>query len=128
MTALGDACLSPRGIARRRIREVWPACRAALLLLALTGGSGGCAVYQTYEKCGLHGCPGDEKITADIRLQFSRQRFLEPNAIRVQTLDRVVFLDGVVSSGLEIDAAETIARGVPGVERVVNSIVVSTAR
>jgi osmotically-inducible protein OsmY len=98
------------------------------LLLGLAGALSGCAVVETYEKCGLHGCPGDEKITSDIRLEFSRQRFLEPNAIRVQTLDRVVFLDGVVSSGLEIDAAEAIARGEPGVARVVNSIVVSTAR
>jgi BON domain-containing protein len=50
------------------------------------------------------------------------------NVIRVQTLNHVVYLDGVVSSGLEIDAAESIARDVPGVARVVNSIVVSTAR
>jgi osmotically-inducible protein OsmY len=40
----------------------------------------------------------------------------------------VVFLDGVVDSGLEIDTAESIARKVPDVTRVVSSIVVSTAR
>jgi osmotically-inducible protein OsmY len=43
-------------------------------------------------------------------------------------MDRVVYLDGVVSSGLEVDAAESIARKVPGVARVLNSIVVSNSR
>ncbi len=94
----------------------------------LAGASSGCAVYSTYEKCGWRGCPGDAEITAAVQLQFSRQPFLEPNAIRVQTLDRVVFLDGVVSSGLEVNAAESIADRVPGVARVVNSIAVSTSR
>jgi osmotically-inducible protein OsmY len=75
----------------------------------------------------LHGCPGDAKITAEIVSQFNQSRFLEPT-IRVQTMDHVVYLDGVVSSGLEIDAAGSIARQVPGVARVLNSIVVSNSR
>jgi osmotically-inducible protein OsmY len=40
----------------------------------------------------------------------------------------VVYLDGEVASGLEIDSAESIARKVPDVAHVVNSIVVSTTR
>jgi osmotically-inducible protein OsmY len=40
-------------------------------------------------------------------------------------LNHVVFLDGVVASGLEIDTAGSIAREAPDVARVVNSIVVS---
>jgi osmotically-inducible protein OsmY len=102
--------------------------RCAALLLAIGGAICGCAVYNTFEKCGLQGCPGDAQISAAVRSQFVRHPFLEPNVIRVQTLNHVVYLDGVVSSGLEIDAAESIARDVPGVARVVNSIVVSTAR
>jgi osmotically-inducible protein OsmY len=91
----------------------------------LTGALPGCALYNTYEKCGLHGCPGDAKITADIVSQFHQHSDLEPNAIAVQTLDRVVYLHGLVSSGLEIDTAESIARSAPGVARVVSSIAVS---
>jgi osmotically-inducible protein OsmY len=98
------------------------------LTLPMTGCLSGCALYHTYEKCGLHGCPGDAKITADIRSQFNQRSFLEPNAIRVQTLNHVVYLGGVVVSGLEIDTAETIARNVPDVVGVVNSIVVSPSR
>ena len=102
--------------------------RSCAILLVLTGAPCGCAVYNAYEKCGFHGCPGDAKITAEVRSRLDRCRFLEPNTIRVQTLDHVVFLEGVVSSGLEIGAAESIALKVPGVARVMNSIAVSTAR
>jgi len=55
-------------------------------------------------------------------LQLSRCSFLEPNVIRVQTMDHVVYLNGAVTSGLEIGTAESIARQVPGVAEVVNSI------
>jgi hypothetical protein len=94
----------------------------------LTGALSGCALYNTYEKCGFRGCPGDAKITADVVLQLNRCSFLEPNAISVQTMDHVVYLNGVVRSGLEIGTAESIADQVPGVARVVNSIAVFTAR
>jgi osmotically-inducible protein OsmY len=103
------------------------AWRAAVIVM-LSGAVSGCALYDTYEKCGLRGCPGDARITAEVRSRFSQTFFLEPNVIRVQTVDRVVYLDGVVSSGLEVDAAESIARKVPGVARVLNSIVVSNSR
>jgi osmotically-inducible protein OsmY len=102
-------------------------CAWAFILI-LTGALSGCALYNTYEKCGLHGCPGDTKITADVLAQLNQCLFLEPNAISVQTLDHVVFLNGVVRSDLEIDAAESIARSVPGVARVLNSVVVSNSR
>jgi osmotically-inducible protein OsmY len=100
-------------------------CALAFVLI-LTGTLSGCAVYNTYEKCGIYGCPADAKITADILAQFSKRLDLEPNAITVQTLDHVVYLYGVVSSSLEIDTAESIARKVPGVTGVVNSMVAQT--
>jgi len=100
-------------------------CALAFVLI-LTGALSGCALYNTYEKCGFYGCPGDAKITADIRVQFRQRLDLEPNAITVQTLDHVVYLYGVVSSSLEIDTAESITRKVPGVTGVVNSMVAQT--
>ena len=72
-----------------------------LSLVCLTLGSG-CAVYR---KCGLEGCPGDARITAE-----------------VQTLEKVVYLTGVVSTDLQREAAEAVALRAPGVKRVVNSI------
>jgi BON domain len=112
---------------RRTLQRDYAIC-AFVFVLSSAGALSGCALYNTYEKCGFHGCPGDAKITAEVRSKFYQNSFLEPYAIRVQTVDHVVYLDGVVSSGLEIGAAESIARKVPGVARVLNSIVVSNPR
>jgi hypothetical protein len=109
-------CTVPPGRGAQRILCVW------VSILFLTSALSGCALYDTYEKCGFRGCPGDAKITADVVIQLNRCSFLEPNAIRVQTWDHVVYLNGGVASGLEIGTAESIARQVPGVAGVVNSI------
>jgi osmotically-inducible protein OsmY len=111
----------PRSLIRMRRSS----CVLALILV-LTATLSGCAVCRTYEKCGLQGCPGDKEITAQILSQFSQHLDLEPNAINVQTLDHVVYLNGLVSSGLEIYEAEAIARQVPGVTDVVNSVAQSS--
>lgn len=95
---------------------------ALALVVNLSGALSGCAVYNTYEKCGLYGCRDDANITADINAQFRKRLDLEPNAIKVQTLDHVVYLYGLVSSSLEINTAESIAAKVPGVTEVVSSI------
>jgi osmotically-inducible protein OsmY len=100
-------------------------CALAFVLI-LTGVLSGCAAYKTYENCGLHGCPGDATITADVLAKFNERLDLEPNAITVQTLDHVVYLYGLVSSSLEISTAESIARKVPGVTGVVNSMAAET--
>jgi osmotically-inducible protein OsmY len=97
------------------------------LVLVLTATLSGCAVYQTYKKCGFENCPGDKEITAQILKQFSQHLDLEPNAIKVETADHVVYLSGLVSSSLEIYTAEKIVRQVPGVRDVVNSIVAQTS-
>lgn len=100
-------------------------CSVAFVLV-FTDVLSGCAVYNMYEKCGFHGCSGDAKISAAILARFRQHSELEPNAINVQTLDHMVYLYGVVSSSLEIDTAESIARKVSGVQGVVNSVVAQT--
>jgi osmotically-inducible protein OsmY len=60
-----------------------------------------CAGCASYRKCGLEGCPGDQQISADVNARFDRYPELQPpNIIRVQTLDRVVYLTGQVNTGL----------------------------
>jgi osmotically-inducible protein OsmY len=100
----------------------------SVLVLVLAGALSGCAVYHTYEKCGFKGCPGDAQITAQIQSQINQRPELESAAITVQTLDHTVYLYGVVSSGLEISDAESIARSVPGVRQVINSMAISQSR
>jgi osmotically-inducible protein OsmY len=91
-------------------------------IVGLGAALSGCALYKTYEECGLYGCADDAKITADIKARFSKRLDLEPNVITVQTLDHVVYLYGLVSSSLEISTAESIAANVPGVTAVVSSV------
>jgi osmotically-inducible protein OsmY len=91
--------------------------------LILTSALSGCA---TYHKCGTDGCPGDANITASVRAQLSQHTELGgPNSINVETLNQVVYLDGLVSTGIESRTAESVALQVPGVSRVVNSVAVA---
>jgi osmotically-inducible protein OsmY len=95
---------------------------ALIIVLLLPGLLAGC-VAET--KCGGGGCPGDAQIAANVRTQFSRHSDLEGvSSINVQTLDHVVYLTGEVNDGLMKETAESIARKVPGVARVENSIAV----
>jgi osmotically-inducible protein OsmY len=90
------------------------------LAIILAGVLPGCAVYQ---KCGLAGCPGDRELTADVWSAYAPYPELRPpNVLHVQTLDRVVYLSGEVNTNFERLTAEEVARRVPGVARVVNSI------
>jgi osmotically-inducible protein OsmY len=92
----------------------------AILLL---GALPGCAVYR---KCGFEGCPGDASITASVQNSLAQHPELSgPNSINVQTLDRVVYLNGSVSNSLDREIAKSVAAQAPGVTRVVNNIAVS---
>jgi osmotically-inducible protein OsmY len=97
-----------------------------IFAVVLSVGLCGCAVYR---KCGLEGCPGDAKITADVRALFQQHPSLEPpNVLTVQTLDRVVYLYGLVDTVYEREIAELVALQAPGVAKVVNSIGISGIR
>jgi osmotically-inducible protein OsmY len=86
----------------------------------------GCAAYR---KCGFGGCPGDAEITAEVRALFDQHPVLEPpNLLEVQTLDHVVYLNGVVDTDTQRLMAESIAHQAKGVTKVVNSIGLSGGR
>jgi osmotically-inducible protein OsmY len=91
-----------------------------LIVVVLASALAACA---TYRKCGLAGCPGDTRITGDIRSRLTQYPSLEaPNSVRVQTYDHVVYLYGQVDTELQRSMADSVALSVPGVTRVVNSI------
>jgi osmotically-inducible protein OsmY len=81
----------------------------------------GCA---TYEKCGIDGCPGDAKVTSDVQTRLSQHPEIG-TLVQIQTLDRVVYLNGQVGEGLQREVAESVARETPGVVKVVDNIAVS---
>lgn len=79
----------------------------------------GCATWQ---KCGFSGCAGDRSITSELESRLRENRAIEEWGIKVQTLDRVVYLYGLVDTNLERSIVEATALEVPGVRRVVNAI------
>jgi osmotically-inducible protein OsmY len=93
---------------------------ALAFAFTLTGILSGCA---TYEKCGLEGCPGDAKITAAVQARLAQHP--EIGSVEVQTLNGVVYLNGVVGQGLQREVAESTARSTPGVTKVVDNIGIS---
>jgi hypothetical protein len=101
-------------------------CKPTLALafaLIFAGALQGCA---TYGKCGLEGCAGDAKVTANVQALIDEHPELgSPNSVDVQTLDHVVYLNGEVSTGMDSRTAESIALAAPDVTRVVNLIAVS---
>jgi osmotically-inducible protein OsmY len=90
------------------------------LTLLLAAALAGCA---SFEKCTKAACAGDPKITTDVSALLDAHAELgPPGAIRVQTIDGVVYLNGLVNTDLESENAEAIAYQAPNVKNVVNSI------
>jgi osmotically-inducible protein OsmY len=99
---------------KTRAVHAWPVC------IMLMGALSGCA---TIEKCGLEGCAGDRKISAQVEaLLNGHPEFGPPGSISVETLNGVVYLDGVVQGGLEKRDIEAIVRQASGVKKVVNGV------
>jgi hypothetical protein len=87
---------------------------------ALSAALAGCAAY---EKCGFHGCPGDAAVTSQVQARFAQHPAIDPpNLLRVQTVDGVVYLTGIVDTDYQRKLATDVAAGAPGVKKVVNSI------
>jgi osmotically-inducible protein OsmY len=101
--------------------------RSSVLALGcfLANALAGCAAY---DKCGFQGCPGDARINAEVQALIAQHPALQPpNLIYVQTLDRVVYLSGMVDTSTERLLAESVAQAAPGVRQVVDSIAESNA-
>jgi osmotically-inducible protein OsmY len=65
----------------------------------------------------------DAQITADVKRAIGNHRELgPPNLIYIDTHNHVVYLSGLVDTRLSREDAMEIARGVPGVRRVVGTI------
>ena len=109
---------------RSRLQIDW---RVACLVI-LTGTLTGCGTYSAYRKCGSGGCPGDAKITAEVRALLNQHPALgPPNQVYVQTLDGVVYLTGQVATDLQRDSAEAVAHEASGVSRLMNTIALTYA-
>lgn len=93
--------------------------------LFLTGALSACADYRPDEPCGKGGCSGDTNITANVRGSFAQHPELQgPDQLYVNTREHVVYLSGIVETGLHRDIAASAAREVTGVTSVVNNIAI----
>jgi osmotically-inducible protein OsmY len=101
-----------------KLRKLYVLVPAVILGSALTG----CATYGKYGSDSA----SDAKVTANIQTAINQHPELgEPDSIQVQTIDHVVYLNGMVSEGLQSREAEAVAQQTPGVARVVNLLAVS---
>jgi osmotically-inducible protein OsmY len=93
---------------------------ALTLTWLLAAGLSGCVGFG---KCDPENCTGDKKITADVNAIFKEHReFGAPGTIRVQTINGVVYLNGVVDTDFQRRSAESLVMQVASVKDVVNSI------
>jgi osmotically-inducible protein OsmY len=87
--------------------------------LILSGALAGCA---TVGDCDSDSCRNDAKITSEVRAAIDRHPELgDPDSIQIQTSNRVVYLHGELDDVARSDVG-SLARQVPGVDNVVNSI------
>jgi hyperosmotically inducible protein len=100
-----------------KIKSLYPLALAFALIAALSG----CATNQ---QCGAEGCPGDAKITAAVQAQLAQHTEIG-SIVEVQTINGVVYLNGVVSQGIQRQTAATVASNTPGVTKVVNNLGIS---
>ena len=66
----------------------------------------------------------DTSVTTRVKAAFTGEKLLQGTAIDVATTDHVVTLKGTVGSTAAKARAEEIARGIDGVTRVINQLVV----
>jgi osmotically-inducible protein OsmY len=93
---------------------------AAALVILFAAALSGCAVFQ---KCSPENCAADAKITADVNdMLAGHTEFGPPGTIRVQTINGVVYLNGLVNSDMERQSAESFVLQIPNVKDVVNSL------
>jgi osmotically-inducible protein OsmY len=93
---------------------------AAALVILLAAALSGCAVFQ---KCSPENCAADAKITSEVNDMLAQHtEFGAPGTIRVQTINGVVYLNGLVNSDMERQSAESFVLQIPNVKDVVNSL------
>ena len=91
-----------------------------MLVMLVATGLSACAGNGS---CGFTGCPADKQTTADVRALFAQHAELgAPGEFHIQTINGVVYLNGMVDSDMEKINAETIALRVPTVKSVVNNL------
>jgi osmotically-inducible protein OsmY len=93
---------------------------ALTLTWLLAAGLSGCVGFG---RCDPANCIGDKQITADVNALVKEHRELgAPAAFNVQTINGIVYLNGIVETDMERRSFESLVMQVPNVKDVVNSL------
>ena len=85
----------------------------SLALLVFMAALGGCATFDPLE---------DTRIEAEVKARLVAQKDANLTRLGVVSTKGTVYLSGVVDDAAQKPRAEAIARGVPGVKRVVSTL------
>ena len=100
--------------------------RAAVIAVALAAALSGCTTFQADQKCDSAGCGSDAQISAAVEQSFARHPELgAPGDLRVETLNHVVYLNGMVYTDSQRAIADSIALIASNNAPIVNSIAVN---
>ena len=88
----------------------------AILAVAIVSG---CATVDPWT---------DTRIESEVKARLVAEHDANLTRLGVVSREQTVYLSGLVESGEQKDRAETVARGVPGVKRVVSTLEVRTRR
>ncbi len=97
---------------------------ASMLAVAAVTAISGCAVKSGQSTVGNY--VDDTTITTRVKTRFAEDSQVSAMRISVETLKGVVQLSGFAASSAEKNRAGDIAREVPGVQEVRNSIIVKS--
>jgi osmotically-inducible protein OsmY len=99
--------------------------RAAANAMVLAAALSGCATFQADQKCNSTACGSDAQITAAVEQSFALHPELgAPGDLQVETLNHVVYLNGMVYTDLQRNIANTVALVASNNAPIVNSIAV----
>jgi hyperosmotically inducible periplasmic protein len=105
-----------------KTRTAFAARLAAIALSAVTlAAATGCAVTRDQSTVGAY--IDDTAITTAVKAKFAEAKTVDATAISVETLNGTVLLSGFAKNATEKSDAESIAKGVKGVQKVENRIV-----
>lgn len=106
-----------------KTRTLW---LAVMVAAGAVFAGGGCAVTDKQSSVGQY--VDDATITTRVKARFAEDKAVSAMRLNVETLRGVVQLSGFAESSTEKSRAGEIAGNVPGVQRVINDIVVRPPR
>ncbi len=96
--------------------------RLTALVVTVCGALSACSVVDFLEECRSSDCAGDAKIQAAVQKEIDAHPNLKSDPLYIQTIDHVVYLNGLVDTEFERQQLISLAQKVPGVKEVIDKL------